>query len=324
MIYPNFLNKGDKIGITALSAGVGKKLTDYLNSIEILSKEYSIVETKNVRNNALVSANPLTRAYELDELVTNKDIKMIICAAGGDGQIETLPYINYMHIKENPKWLMGASDPTNLLFPVTTMLDIATIYGFNGGSYYGEISEEANLNILKGNLVTQHSFKQYQSFIDEITGNEIYHDVYYKHTANLDLSGRIIGGCIDCIAKIIGTKYDYVNDFVERYKDDGIIWYFDNFALSAFDMYLTLLQFKNAGYFKYTKAVLFGRIAFPNTENSEYIKDYEDAYKKALEDIPYVSEMDIGHTRPTFTIINGSIVNIKAKENKGEISFKLI
>ncbi len=324
MIYPNFLNKDDKIGITALSAGVGKKLDDYLNSINILSKDYSIIETKNVRNNALVSANPLTRANELDELVTNKDIKMIICAAGGDGQIETLPYINYTHIKENPKWIMGASDPTNLLFPVTTMLDIATIYGFNGGSYYGEISEEANSNILKGNLVVQHSFKQYQSFIDEIKGNDIYHEVYYKHDKDLVISGRIIGGCIDCIAKIIGTKYDHVNEFIERYKKDGIIWYFDNFALSAFDMYLTLLQFKNAGYFKYTKAILFGRIAFPNTENSEYIKDYEVAYKKALEDIPYVSEMDIGHTRPTFTIINGSIADIKVKDHKGEISFKLI
>ncbi len=322
MIYPNFLKKNDTIGISALSAGVGKKLDDYQKSLDILTKYYKIKETNSVRNNALVSNEASIRAKELDELVLDEEIKMIMCAAGGDGQIETLPYINYEHIKKHPKWLMGASDPTNLLFPVTTMLDIATIYGFNGGSYYGEISEEANLSILSGNIIKQFSYPKYKSFIDAIKGNEIYHNVYYK--GEIETRGRIIGGCIDCIAKIIGTKYDYVNSFIDKYQEDGIIWYFDNFALSAFDMYLTLLQFKNAGYFRNTKAILFGRIAFANTENSEYIKDYNEAYKKALDDIPYISEMDIGHTRPTFTIINGSIANIKIKDGHGEISQELI
>lgn len=322
MIYPNFLNKNDTIGITALSAGVGKKIDDYQKSLDILLKDYRIKETDSVRNNALVSNTPSIRAKELDELVMDEKVKMIMCAAGGDGQIETLPYINYEHIKEHPKWLMGASDPTNLLFPVTTMLDISTLYGFNGGSYYDEESEKANLEILKGNIVKQHSFIKYQTFIDEIKGNEIYHDVYYLN--EIETKGRIIGGCIDCIAKIIGTKYDYVNNFIDKYQEDGIIWYFDNFALSAFDMYLTLLQFKNAGYFRNTKAILFGRVAFPNTENSEYITDYSQAYKKALDDIPYINEMDIGHTRPTFTIINGAIANVKVKNGKGEISFELI
>ncbi len=322
MIYPNFLKKNDTIGISALSAGVGKKLDDYQKSLDILTKYYKIKETNSVRNNALVSNEASIRAKELDELVLDDEVKMIMCAAGGDGQIETLPYINYEHIKKHPKWLTGASDPTNLLFPVTTMLDIATIYGFNGGSYYGEISEEANLSILSGNIIKQFSYPKYRSFIDAIKGNEIYHNVYYK--GEIETRGRIIGGCIDCIAKIIGTKYDYVNSFIDKYQEDGIIWYFDNFALSAFDMYLTLLQFKNAGYFRNTKAILFGRIAFPNTENSEYIKDYNEAYKKALDDIPYISEMDIGHTRPTFTIINGSIANIKIKDGHGEISQELI
>ncbi len=322
MIYPNFLKKNDTIGISALSAGVGKKLDDYQKSLDILAKYYKIKETNSVRNNALVSNVASIRAKELDELVLDEEVKMIMCAAGGDGQIETLPYINYEHIKKHPKWLMGASDPTNLLFPVTTMLDIATIYGFNGGSYYGEISEEANLSILSGNIIKQFSYPKYKSFIDAIKGNEKYHNVYYK--GEIETRGRIIGGCIDCIAKIIGTKYDYVNSFIDKYQEDGIIWYFDNFALSAFDMYLTLLQFKNAGYFRKTKAILFGRIAFANTENSEYIKDYNEAYKKALDDIPYISEMDIGHTRPTFTIINGSIANIKIKDGQGEISQELI
>ncbi len=324
MIYPEFLKKKDTIGVVALSEGVGHKIEDYDNSISILKKEYKIKETNSVRINGLVSNTAIKRAEELDELVLDKNVKMIVCAAGGDGQLETLPYINYEHIKENPKWIMGASDPTNLLYPVTTMLDIATIYGFNACQYHGNIDEENNLEILKGNLVTQNSYKKYQKFIDSIKENDIYHRVSYKSNNNIHIKGRMIGGCLDCIGKIIGTKYDYTNDFINKYKDDGIIWYMDNFALSAFDTYLTLLQFKNAGYFRYCKAVLFGRVAFPNTENSKYIDEYEKAYKMALEDIPYVSEMDIGHTTPCFTLINGAIANVDCVKNKGKISFELV
>lgn len=325
MIYPKFIKKNDTIGIVALSAGVGKKIDEFDESINILHKQgYKTIETDSVRVNGEVANTPSIRAKELDELVTNKDVDMIMCAAGGDVQFETLPYINYKHIKANPKWIMGASDPTNLVFTVTTMLDIATLYGFNAGSYSNNPSkaQNNNLNIIKGNLVSQHSFKQYITFLDEIQGNEVYHDVKYLGS-NIKTSGRCIGGCLDCIGKIIGTKYDYVSKFINKYKDDGIIWYLDNFALSAYNTYLTLLQMKYAGYFKYTKAILIGRVAFPSNSDSTLVTDYSKVYKDALKDIPYVYEMDIGHTYPSFTMINGAIINVDIKNGKGKIDFEL-
>ena len=33
---------------------------------------------------------------------------------------------------------------------------------------------------------------------------------------NIESSGILLGGCIECIKDIIGTKYDYVNDFIEN------------------------------------------------------------------------------------------------------------
>ena len=135
MIYPDFIRKGDTIGICALSAGTGKRIDDYLESVAVLKAEgFRILESPSVRNNDERANTALERARELDELVENSDVKMIMCATGGDSQFETVPYIDYESIRQHPKWIMGLSDPTNLLFPVTTMLDIATIYGFNGSS----------------------------------------------------------------------------------------------------------------------------------------------------------------------------------------------
>ena len=325
MIYPKFIKKGDNIGICALSAGVGKKLDDYLNSLEILKKEgFNIIETKSVRNNCERSTNALDRAKELDELVLNKDVDMILLAAGGDSQLETVPYINYENIKDNPKWILGYSDPTNLLLPVTTMLDIATIYGFNGGSYNNnyDLDQINNLNIIKGDLVKQENFDYYIDFLDNIKEIENKKEVLWKGN-DLNVSGRIIGGCLDVLDKLVGNKHNHINDFIERYKDDGIIWYFDIFAYSPFETYLTLLQFKNAGYFKYAKAILIGRVAIPNNEDSKLINDYDEAYKLAFEDIPYIYDLDIGHSKPRMTIINGAIAHINYKDHKGSIEFEL-
>lgn len=43
---------------------------------------------------------------------SDKTIKGIFCAIGGDDTIRTLPYIDYEIIKNNPKIFMGYSDTT--------------------------------------------------------------------------------------------------------------------------------------------------------------------------------------------------------------------
>ncbi|MDO4500946.1 MAG: LD-carboxypeptidase [Erysipelotrichaceae bacterium] len=327
MIYPKFLQANDTIGICPLSAGCGDKVEEFEESLDILKNEgYKIKITESVLSDKKVAASAKQRAKELDEVVTDKDVDFIMLAAGGDVQMETLPYINFEHIKENPKWITGMSDPTNLLYPVTTGLDIATIYGFNGGGYHNDnsLDQQNNLKMIKGEMIKQETFKKYYSFLDLIKEIDNPQDVKWMSSdEELHLKGRCIGGCIDVIGKLIGTEYDHTKDFIEKYKDDGIIWYFDNFALSAFNMYLTLLQMKFAGYFKYCKGVLIGRTAFPSNMDSEVILEYEEAYKKALEGIPYIYDMDIGHTKPKMTMINGALIDVKYKDHQGEISFKL-
>ena len=32
---------------------------------------------------------------------------------------------------------------------------------------------------------------------------------------------RMIGGCLDCLLNIVGTRYDKTAEFVERYCEDG-------------------------------------------------------------------------------------------------------
>ena len=307
MKIPSYLNDNDYIGITACSCGVLDKIDEYENSIKRLNN-FNIIETDNVRTSGIVSSDKLVRAKELMKLYKNNNIKCILIASGGDFLLEMLEDVDYDVIKNNIKWICGYSDPTSLLFSITTKLDIATIYSpCNCSGFYNDISINNYLDILRGNLVKQYKRDKYESI--KGIGNEYNLDTdnIWLSNKDIDISGRLIGGCIENLKDIIGTKYDGTKDFINRYKDDGIIWYFDIFNLSSECLYNTLLQFKYAGYFDYTNLIVFSKVLFPNS----YLNlEYEDVIKKALGDINYIYKFDVGHVKPTFTMINGFKVRI--------------
>ena len=326
MIYPSFLKINDTIGICAPSAGVGKKLESFEESISTLKQEgYHIFETKNVRIFNERGGSAKERGEELNSLFENANIDFVMAAAGGDFLDEMLPYISFDILQKHPKWLMGASDPTSILYPYTTMCDVATIYGSNAGSF--DISplpdfRKTTLSFIKGNLIEQINSKEYQQAKPwEVEG---YHPdtptQWLSNVQNLTTSARCIGGCIDGLKDLIGTRFDYTTTFLEKYKEDGFIWYFDNFALSAENLYRTLLQMQYAGWFDHTKAILIGRTLIPSSETGMC---YEDAILRACANIPVIYDADIGHTMPNMTMINGAILHLSYNNHVASLKFEL-
>ncbi|HIS18623.1 MAG TPA: LD-carboxypeptidase [Candidatus Coprovivens excrementavium] len=321
MIIPEFLKKGDIIGVTAASCGVLDKIDKYENSINNIKKYgFKIKETSNVRTSGIVSSSDIERAKELESLYLDNEVKMISIASGGDFLFDMLDNIDYSIIKDNIKWISGSSDPTSLLFLITTNYDIATIYSpCNMSGFDLEPLHQSYLNyfeILKGNLIKQEKFlycedKSFSDVFDKV-------NKWTNINGNVNEEGILIGGCIECLKDIIGTKYDKTKEFVEKYKDDGIIWYFDVFSMTSEDLYKTLIQFKYAGWFKYTKAILIGKVCFAN---SFIDYKYEDAIKNALPDMKVIYQFDVGHVKPSFTMINGVKVKIMSNENEGNMEY---
>ena len=326
MLYPKFLKDNSTIGIVAMSSGVGSRIEEFERSISTFKNlNYNLIETDSVSIEGIASNTAEVRGEEFNSLINNSDIDMIINAAGGDLCLETLPYIDFNNIVNNKKWIIGASDPTSILYVLTTGYDLATLYGFNATSFDDRPlhkCQENALDIIKGNLVKQSAFDYYESkpFTSDI--RQLDQPIKWE-TINGDFkaSGRIIGGCVDVLRNLLGTPYDYTTKFIEKYKDDGIIWYLDNFALTVEDFYLSLLQMKMAGWFKYTKAVIFGRVMFPKSFNENF--EYKDALIKIFNDIPMVTEACVGHVFPKMVIINGSYATVECKNNTGSITFEL-
>ena len=337
MIYPKFLKPGNTIGICAPSKGIDPEDTTFDTALNHLKNEgYNIVETENVRTGKSPSSDARIRAKEFNELMKNDEIDFIYSASGGDFLIEVLPYIDEESIREKisnnkTKWFAGYSDPTSLLFYLTIKFDIATLYGTNAGSFAQlELHDSLKnaLKIIKGEIPVQESFLKCQrvSFEELIANGEqgyiLNTDVKWTTpNGEVDIEGRLIGGCIDCFVFYQGTRFDHTKQFIEKYKNDGIIWYFDNFALCAEDFYSELWTLREAGWFEYAKGFVFGRTLM---ESSREGMTYEEAVIRALgKEVPIIMEADLGHVKPDFSLINGSIAHFKSKDGKGSLEMKL-
>ncbi len=300
MKYPKFLKDGDVIGITALSSGAGDKLLEVKTSLNHLKEDYRLIVTPNVYGDEIVSSSTETRIKEFNNLL-DEDIKGLMNIRGGDFAYDTLPKLDLEKIVKKKLLTQGFSDTTSFIYTLTTKYDFATIYGANAKSFDSEVLEKYqldNLEYMKGNLVEQRS----------------YHDRNtYSINGDFTSNGVIIGGCLDVIRYMLGTEFDGTKEFIEKYKDKKIIWHFDIYALNSVDTYLTLLQMKNLGYFKYSDTFIFGSVRYPNIM---CLLEYSEAYKKALGEANIIVDANVGHIEPRFTILNGSLATVTFKDNE--------
>lgn len=340
MVYPKNLEKGYKIGVTATSAGFDSevdliRLDHGIKQFNELG--YPVVETDNVRKSFKGrSSDGPTRAKELMQLFQNPQIRAIVAASGGDYLVEMLSHINFEVLKENPTWLQGYSDTTGILFTITTNLDIATLYANNFGSFgMGKWHSSLidNLKILEGEDVRQNSFEKYQNgFKERITGYEefvledevCWNNLYPKgwdRDKDLAINGRAIGGCLDVLLNLVGTRFDKTKEFIKKYHKDKIVWFLESFDLGSEALVRGLWQLKEAGWFEHAAGFIFGRPAMYRTDTDT---TYEEAVLSVLGEfeLPIILDADIGHKPPQFTMINGAVTQIRSFQGRGSILFE--
>ncbi len=333
MRYPKFLDS--KLNLIAPSFGCTTEpyKTRLIQAIKNFNNlGINIIEGKNIYSSLGPRSN--TCALCAKEFVdAYKDNNFIMSVGGGNLENEILDYIDFSYIKSlEPTYFMGYSDNTNISFLLTTLCDVASIYGYNAPEFGSLELNDYQLNqisLMKGEKL---HFKGYDKF--ELNSLKDENNPFATYNLDTDkqlilsdesvsFKGRLIGGCLDCLVYLVGTNFDQVADFLDKYKDDGFIWFLESCDLEAWSIKLALLQLKRAGWFKYLNGIIIGR---PYKYNDSFCGlSINQAIIDVLKDlnVPYIINADFGHLKPCLPILCGSIGKVNAKENNFEIEYIL-
>jgi len=334
MKYPKLLQIGDTIGVCAPSTGTGEafypRLQNAVKNVRALG--YRVVETASVRGDEkCVSADAQTRAAEFMSLYENPAVSAILPPWGGEFLMEILPLLDFARLRAlPPKWLCGYSDVSTLTFALTLGCDLATLHGSNLMNMGYARIHETDLRLfeaLSQQTTVQQSAPHWGAYAGwDITG-EIYDLTRENRWQALDgktqhgFSGRILGGCMDTLCKLLGTRFAPVEVFLEKYAADGIVWTLESCEMGAPDIYRTLWQMRECGWFRHCSGILYGR---PDGYAPKRDFALPDALHAALDSlrIPVIYDADIGHIPPQMQFINGALGQIAFADGRASVTQK--
>ena len=229
---------------------------------------------------------------------------------------------------------MGYSDNTNLTFLLPTLCDTAAIYGPCAAAF-GMDPWHKSLHIAMDLLTGEStSVSGYEGWEKESLKTEETPFVPYNitektryilpHGEEVLMEGRLLGGCLDILSILCGTKYDKVRDFMERYREDHIIWFLESCDLTPMGVRRALWQLARAGWFDNAAGFLIGR---PYLYGQEMLGlDHYSAVTGILDSfgLPIVMDVDIGHLPPMMPLISGSRAEVRANEKEIHIEMSLV
>lgn len=353
MRYPEFLPEGGTIGFVAPAFGCS--IEPYYSGFEFARKTWSDMGYKmNLGPNCLlaegigISNTPEKCGRELTDYYCSKENHVLISCGGGELMCEILDYVDFDKIKAaRPKWFMGYSDNTNMTFLLTTMCDTAAVYGpcvseFRMEDWHPALRDSfgilngakaTEMTDVSGEKVQSVTVTNYDGWEKESLKDEEHPLVPYNitepfamkayiGTKNVELDneiifeGRLLGGCMDCLVNLLGTSFDHVSEFVEKYKEDGFVWFIESCDLNVMSIRRAMWQMEHAGWFKYVKGFLIGRPLCGSDQEMLGL----DTYRAVTEavgkyGVPILMDLDIGHVPPKMPVISGSYAKVRAKDN---------
>ena len=333
--YPRPLCIGDTIAVTAPSNGVVRleRLDQVIANLRM--QGYQVVEGKCLRGNRKGASAPAQeRAAELMQFLCDDTISAVFPPCGGALAIETLPLIDFDKLSSvRPKWMLGFSDISTILLPLTLLSGWANAHGtvlMGLPPDQPDAFASQTLTVLRTTYdatvaqssSTEHQFPNYNTNpVSYIPGTTRWKALGANRDTKVHMKGRLIGGCLDTITWLVGTKYADIPAFVAKNQIDGVILYLENGGLRPTEFASAMLSIKLNGWFDSLAGVMLGRHCGPDGEEPEQLQ-FIDVLNAHIGDLPcpVLFDADLGHTLPQLTLINGAIAEINAENGSATVS----
>lgn len=323
--FPAPLVDGDVVGVTSPSSGASGPLQARIDVAvrTVRNAGFEVRMGACMNGDGHVSAPAQSRAAELQSMLLDPEVRAIVPPWGGDTAIDLIDLLDWDAVgAADPTWMVGFSDLATLITPLTLMTGWASIHGQNlmdtpyrqpdGLAHWLEI-----VRMPAGASFTQISPRAYRrGFVDYIEHPEVDEyvlDVPSQWTrldapgAALDVTGRLIGGCIETLVNLAGTRY--LDPAPLAALGEPLIVYVEAAEDDALTICRNLHGMRLNGFFAGVAAVLVGRTLAPDAPTLTQHEAALDALGRL--GVPILADVDCGHWAPYLPLVNGATAHVR-------------
>ncbi len=329
--YPRPLAAGSRIVVTAPSSGVEAPLHARLELClaHLRAQGFVVEEGRCLRAQQQGASAPLAqRDAELEHTLMRDDVDAVVPHWGGELAMELLDRIDWGALaRTQPKWVLGYSDTSTWMLPLTLRLGWATAHGPCLMDLVPGQDDPLTQQALKalqlpsgGPVLRQRQSRAWQKTWTDfatapgstyaLTEPTRWRSLHGRTREAFD--GRLIGGCLDTLMHTAGTVHGDVAAFITRHRTEGVILYLENAEQSPAGLVRALHRLRWAGWLDGLSGLLLGRSPAADTTGAHALR-MEHALQQTLGTLPcpVLLDVDIGHVPPQMVLVNGAHAQVR-------------
>ena len=259
MHWPDPLRKGSRIALVAPARGV--KLRDLQPFLDFCSQQgwEAIYESEALSGgDGFFAGQDKDRRKVLQEFLDDERIGAIWVARGGHGVSRVWPEIDWKGFRRYPKWIIGFSDATPLLWGAVYQ-GVVAVHGPVAVQMPHRVHPEALsrlLGLLQGEGMPPLSW-EWRPWYAWREGRA---------------QGHLLGGNLSLLATMAGTSLDY------RYLDRPALLFIEEVGEYYYRLDRLFWHLRNAGWFERSQGIIIGAL-------SNLMDDEDLAFSKSLREI---------------------------------------
>ncbi len=333
MRFPRPLEPGDTIGVTAPSQGIRPSYLPRLEAAaaRLRGQGFEVRIGDHVVGEG-VTGTAQQRAAELTAMLVDPDVRAVVPPWGGELAIQVLDHLDWDALAAaEPTWLVGFSDLTTLMVPLTTRLGWGTLHGSNlmdtpydapdGLLHWTDVASADGRAVQRSpGRYRSSGWDDYEAHPETSTwtlDSDGSWSLVGAPAGGLDVTGRLIGGCIEVLSPLTGTDYADVPAFAREHADEGLVVYVEAAEDNAFTICRALHGMRMAGWFDHARAILVGRTAAPDAPGLTQREAVLDALGGL--GVPIVLDVECGHVPPYLCLVNGALTRVVVRDEHREI-----